>query len=71
MIWRYCNKRDSSSEDCGAPAANRNYRKLTDDVLDEIVRDNFRSTYDQDFLGIPQGQLRLISNFYLKIYFSI
>jgi len=55
MIWRYCNKRDSSSEDCGAPAANRNYRKLTDDVLDEIVRDNFRSTYDQDFLGIPQG----------------
>lgn len=56
MVWRYPKERKfNNGETSGAPAANRNYRKLTDGVLDEIVRDNFRSTYDQDYMGIPQG----------------
>lgn len=54
MVWRY-GKDDKRTESCGAPAANRNYKQLSDSVLDEIIRDNFKSTYDNDYMGIPQG----------------
>jgi len=54
MTWKYPRNK-TSKEACGAPASNRNYRPLTSDVLGQIIRDNMRSTYHEDYMGIPQG----------------
>ena len=54
MTWKYPRNK-TSKEVCGAPASNRNYRPLTSDVLGQIIRDNMRSTYHEDYMGIPQG----------------
>ena len=54
MVWRL--PRNNALGQSAAPASNLGYRKLTDSVMDQIIVDKMKSTYRNDFLGIPQGK---------------
>lgn len=54
MVWRlpsqsFDMKRAALAKNCG-------YRDLTETVFDQLLKDQFRSTYQSDYLGIPQGK---------------
>uniref|UniRef100_H2ZH62 Testis-expressed protein 26 n=1 Tax=Ciona savignyi TaxID=51511 RepID=H2ZH62_CIOSA len=53
MIWRLPNK--SAEGMITATADHLNYRQLSDGVMDQILKDQLKSTYQNDYLGIPQG----------------
>nr|XP_002120589.1 testis-expressed protein 26 isoform X1 [Ciona intestinalis]XP_018670392.1 testis-expressed protein 26 isoform X2 [Ciona intestinalis] len=53
MIWRLPNK--SKEGMTTATADHLNYRELSDGVMDQILKDQLKSTYQNDYLGIPQG----------------
>lgn len=59
MVWKL--PRKNAEGQSGAPAKNRNYRSLSKGVLNQILVDKMKSTYQQDFMGVPQGK------FYIQI----
>lgn len=53
MVWKLPNK--SASEMITSAAPHLGYSNLNNRVLDQILRDQLKSTYQCDYLGIPQG----------------
>ena len=53
MVWRI--PRNNAHDQDTAPARNRGYRKFSESVMREILQDKMKSTYQNDFMGIPQG----------------
>ncbi|XP_039265884.2 uncharacterized protein LOC120341444 [Styela clava] len=54
MVWKLPNKQSAKGM-ITATAPHLQYRELTNEVLDQILRDQHKSTYQCDYLGIPQG----------------
>ena len=61
MVWKF--PRKNAEGQSAAPAKNRKYRQLTDRMMNQILVDKMKSTYQNDFLGIPQGKLHNFENF--------
>ncbi|XP_076816528.1 uncharacterized protein LOC143462296 isoform X2 [Clavelina lepadiformis] len=53
MVWRL--PRKTAEGMTAAPAKHLGYRELKDSVLEQILKDQMKTTYQDDFLGIPQG----------------
>ena len=51
MVWKL--PRNIVKEQPGSQWAT----ELTDEVMDRVCRGNLKSTYQHDYLGIPQGKL--------------
>jgi len=53
MRWKLAKKRENGM--IAAPAKHLGYRKLDNDMMNQILKDQLKSTYQNDYLGIPQG----------------
>jgi len=53
MRWRLAKKREEGM--LAEPAKHLGYRKLDNDMMNQILKDQLKSTYQNDYLGIPQG----------------
>lgn len=53
MVWKL--PKESTTGMVTKPAPHLQYRSLTKDVLGEIISQQLKSTYQSDFMGIPQG----------------
>lgn len=53
MVWKLA--KESTNGLVTKPSPHLQYRGLTKDVLGELISDQLKSTYQSDFMGIPQG----------------
>lgn len=53
MVWRLA--KNGAPGMVAAPAKHLGYRKLDNDMMDQVLKDQLKSTYQNDYLGIPQG----------------
>ena len=53
MRWRLAKKREEGM--LAEPAKHLGYRRLDNDMMNQILKDQLKSTYQNDYLGIPQG----------------
>ena len=56
MVWKLgpTPQREQPGSEWGAP--------ISDDLLDQVMRGKLRSTYQADYLGVPQGKRKKIFN---------
>lgn len=61
MIWKLPKETTAGMITKSSP--HLQYRSLTKDVLGEIISEQLKSTYQNDYIGIPQGEVNPIQYF--------